>query len=152
MPQYHYICSCAPLCLDFDNQGRLIELNWTTKDMLNLEPLSGYWAQQLDAYFGHQPYTFDAPVLAYGTPFQHRVWQAIAQIPYGQVASYGDIARQIGSHPRPVGIACGKNPLPIIIPCHRVVAAQGLGGFSSGWNNRDLAIKRWLLHHEGAQW
>lgn len=152
MARYYYASPFAGLELTFDAQHCLTGLHWSTEPMPWLEPLTGYWAQQLDAYFSGKPYTFDAPLLAKGTPFQQRVWQAIAQIPAGQVASYGDIARLIGSHPRAVGQACGKNPIPIVIPCHRVVAAKGLGGFSLGQRDQDLAIKRWLLQHEGAQW
>ena len=85
-----------------------------------------------------------------GTAFQQRVWQALRQIPSGQTRSYGELAKQLGSAARAVGQACGANPYPLIVPCHRVTSAQGLGGFahsSGGWL---LEVKRWLLRHEGA--
>jgi methylated-DNA-[protein]-cysteine S-methyltransferase len=85
-----------------------------------------------------------------GTPFQRRVWAAIARIPRGQVRSYGDLARELASAPRAVGQACGANPLPLLIPCHRVVSAQGLGGFANAKEGYRLDAKRWLLTHEGA--
>lgn len=85
-----------------------------------------------------------------GTVFQQLVWQAIAAIPLGSVATYGQIASQIGSGPRAVANACGANSIPLIIPCHRVVAQNGLGGFMQGMEN-GLVIKRWLLAHEGVQ-
>ena len=83
-----------------------------------------------------------------GTAFQRRVWQAIAQIPSGSVMSYQALAHKVGSGARAVANACGANPLPILIPCHRVVAARGWGGFMQG-SPEGLAIKRWLLQHEG---
>jgi len=102
---------------------------------------------QLDEYFRHKRQTFEIALAPRGTPFQTKVWHALLEIPYGQTASYKDIARAIG-HPRAfraVGLANGRNPIPIIIPCHRVIRTNGeLGGFSSG-----LHIKRWLLKHEG---
>jgi O-6-methylguanine DNA methyltransferase len=88
----------------------------------------------------------DRPILLAGTPFQCAVWRAIAGIPFGRTRTYGDIARRIGkgSAVRAVGQACGANPVPFFVPCHRVVAANGLGGFSGG-----LEIKKGLLRMEG---
>lgn len=83
-----------------------------------------------------------------GTPFQQNVWQAICQIPLGQTQTYSEIAKKIGSGPRAVANACGANQLPILVPCHRVVAKNGLGGFMQGADG-GLAIKKWLLKHEG---
>ena len=88
-----------------------------------------------------------------GTAFQQRVWGAIASIPRGHVRTYGDLARLLGSAPRAVGQACGANWFPLVVPCHRVTAAGGLGGFS---NSADadgfhLGVKRWLLAHEGVE-
>lgn len=85
-----------------------------------------------------------------GTAFQQRVWQAIAAIPLGKTATYGQIANQIGSGTRAVANACGANNIPLIIPCHRVVAQNGIGGFMQGKEN-GLSVKRWLLAHEGVQ-
>jgi methylated-DNA-[protein]-cysteine S-methyltransferase len=85
-----------------------------------------------------------------GTTFQQRVWQAIVAIPLGKTATYGEIASQIGSGPRAVANACGANIIPLIIPCHRVVAQNGIGGFMQGKEN-GLSVKRWLLAHEGVQ-
>ena len=91
----------------------------------------------------------DSDVLLVGTDFQHKVWRAMAKIPAGCMATYGDIAKRIGNPQaaRAVGAACGANPVPYLVPCHRVVAANGgLGGFSGG-----LAIKKLLLQREGCQ-
>lgn len=107
-------------------------------------------AQWLDSYFSGSPTPLPPFVPPAGTAFQQAVWAQIARIPFGETRSYQWIAGCIGSHPRPVGSACGKNPLPLLIPCHRVLSANGLGGFSMGGDaERSLAVKRWLLAHEG---
>lgn len=102
------------------------------------------------AYLADPDQPLPAALAPSGTPFQHRVWAAIAAIPRGQVRSYGDLARELASAPRAVGQACGANPLPLLIPCHRVVSAQGLGGFANAREGYRLDAKRWLLAHEGA--
>lgn len=103
---------------------------------------------QITAYFNNVNHDFKLPVNQHGTPFQQRVWQAISAIPRGRVLTYGQIAAQIGSGPRAVANACGANNLPLIVPCHRVVAQNGIGGFMQG-NPDGLKVKRWLLKHEG---
>ncbi len=108
-------------------------------------------AQQVARYLADPEGRFDLPLATVGTAFQQRVWQAIASIPRGSVRTYGDVARLVRSAPRAVGQACGANWFPLVIPCHRVTAAGGLGGFS---NDGDLqgfhvGVKRWLLAHEG---
>ena len=103
---------------------------------------------QLQEYFAGMRRKFDLPLHAVGTAFQQRVWARLRQIPFGQTVSYGDVARSIDAPTavRAVGAANGRNPLPIIVPCHRVIGADGrLVGFSAG-----LERKRWLLTHEGA--
>jgi methylated-DNA-[protein]-cysteine S-methyltransferase len=106
-------------------------------------------ARQLEAYFAGDLVTFDVPLDLHGTEFQRRCWLALASIPYGQTVSYGEQARRLGLGPdaaRAVGAANGQNPLPIVLPCHRVIGANGsLTGFGGG-----LDVKRFLLEHEGA--
>lgn len=105
-------------------------------------------ALQIEAYFSNAYNDFNLPIVYKGTPFQRRVWQAIGAIPCGRVLTYGEIAEQIGSGPRAVANACGANHLPLVIPCHRVVSKNGLGGYMR--NQADgLKIKEWLLKHEG---
>ena len=106
---------------------------------------------QLEAYFDNPFFRFNLPLKPQGTAFQNRVWTAISDIPVGNTISYGDLAKQIKSGPRAVGGACGANFYPLVIPCHRVLSANGLGGFmqQGGVIGRHLDIKRWLLHHEG---
>ncbi len=84
-----------------------------------------------------------------GTPYQQKVWRALQRIPVGEVRTYGELANELDSCARAVAQACRANPLPILIPCHRVVAANGLGGYMGQTEGAGLAIKRWLLHHEG---
>ena len=99
--------------------------------------------RQLTAYFEGRLHQFDVPMAPRGSTFQSRVWGALSAIPYGETASYGEIARLIGSAARPVGMACGANPIPILIPCHRVIAASGrLTGYSGG---DGIKTKRMLL-------
>jgi len=104
--------------------------------------------QQLAEYFARARMTFDLPLAAEGTEFEHRVWDLLRTIPFGATTSYGEIARKLGDarNARAVGTANGKNPIPIIVPCHRVIGANGdLTGFGGG-----IERKRWLLEHEGA--
>jgi methylated-DNA-[protein]-cysteine S-methyltransferase len=104
-------------------------------------------ARQLDRYFAGKLRRFDLPLAAHGTDFQKRVWSAMLGIPYGETATYGGLAKIVGSGPRPIGMACGRNPIPIIQPCHRVLGAGGKeGGFSGG---KGLPTKRQLLALEG---
>ncbi|MDB5747153.1 MAG: cysteine methyltransferase [Massilia sp.] len=109
-------------------------------------------ARQVGQYLLDPDFRFELPLFEAGSAFQKRVWGAIGAIPRGSVLTYGRIAKNIGSAPRAVGQACGANWFPLVIPCHRVTAAAGLGGFSNNddENGFHLAVKRWLLRHEGA--
>jgi methylated-DNA-[protein]-cysteine S-methyltransferase len=102
--------------------------------------------EQLRAYFAGELQAFDVPLAARGTPFQQRVWQLLRTIPYGTTTTYGELARRLGNGnaSRAVGLANGRNPIGIVIPCHRVVGADGaLTGYAGG-----IERKRWLLEHE----
>ncbi len=109
-------------------------------------------ARQLQRYCEDADFVFDLPLKRAGTDYQHQVWQAICAIPRGAVRTYGELAKHLGSAPRAVGQACGANWFPVVIPCHRVTAAKGLGGFSNSDdpNGYLLGVKRWLLAHEGS--
>ncbi|MDB5797658.1 MAG: cysteine methyltransferase [Paucimonas sp.] len=116
------------------------------------DALSERVASQLAAYFADPDFRFDLPLAPAGTAFQRRVWDVISSIPRGSVLTYGQVARELRSAPRAVGQACGANWFPMVIPCHRVTAAGGLGGFAhcddeSGFH---LGVKRWLLAHESS--
>jgi len=112
-------------------------------------PLAKRVCRQLRTYFSNPRAGFRLPIQSGGTQFQNRVWRAMMTIPVGQVRSYRQIASQLGSAPRPVGGACRANPVPIVVPCHRIVSSAGLGGFMGKSGGRAIAIKRWLLDHEG---
>src|SRR5438552_11252538 len=106
--------------------------------------------RQLERYFGDSQFRFTLPLAPEGTPFQMRVWYALATIPVGESRTYGEIARRLATAPRAVGGACGANRIALVIPCHRVIGSQGsLGGFMGVVEGRPLDIKRWLLKHEG---
>ena len=114
----------------------------------NGNPLLAEAARQLEAYFAGRLNRFDLPLAPSGSPFENRVWAAMQTIPYGETRCYGDLADAIGSAPRAVGRACGRNPIPIVIPCHRVLAKSGLGGYSGAGG---LTTKRHLLALESGQ-
>jgi methylated-DNA-[protein]-cysteine S-methyltransferase len=104
---------------------------------------------QLQRYFDRPEAVFDIPLALVGTPFQQRVWQLMLRIPVGDVMTYGEVARRLNSAPRAVGGACRANPIPVIVPCHRIVGQQGLVGYAGDTRGAGIAVKRWLLQHEG---
>lgn len=105
-------------------------------------------AKQILRYLSDPDSPFDLPLMPRGTPFRQRVWNAISTIPRGETRRYGELARLLGSAPRAVGQACGDNPFPLVIPCHRVVSSQGPGGFAHQTEGYCLDAKHWLLNHE----
>lgn len=102
---------------------------------------------QIRQYLANPKATLNIPYAVRGTPYQRRVWKAIAAIPSGQTLTYGELAAKVGSGARAVANVCGANQVPLLIPCHRVVAKGGLGGFMQGKKN-GLLVKQWLLNHE----
>jgi methylated-DNA-[protein]-cysteine S-methyltransferase len=138
-----------------EEAGRLTRLSWseatgaTFPPASDASPLLDRARAQLADYFGGRRDGFDLPLAPQGTIFQQKVWQALRRIPYGETWSYAALARRIDSVARAVGQACGANPIPIVIPCHRVLAENGaLGGFSAvGGSNS----KSFLLELEGAR-
>jgi methylated-DNA-[protein]-cysteine S-methyltransferase len=114
-----------------------------------LNPLAERACREIERYLDDPEHVFDLPFAYTGTAFQCRVWRQISAIPAGRTLTYTDVARALKTAPRPVGGACGANRIPIVIPCHRVLAANGIGGFMRGRAADALSIKRWLLRHEG---
>ncbi len=105
--------------------------------------------RQLRAYLADADFDFSLPLRPSGTAFQRRVWNEIAAIPKRETRSYGEVAKALHNAPRAVGQACGANPFPLVVPCHRVIAAGGaLGGFARNRGDFMLDVKRWLLAHE----
>lgn len=130
-----------------EQAGAITRIEWTEAEGAGDEtPLLAEAAAQLGAYFDGRLRQFDLPLHIAGGDFQRAVCDAMRAIPYGETRSYGEIARDLGTHGQPVGAACAANPIPIVIPCHRVLSATGLGGFSGG---AGIETKIALLRHEG---
>jgi methylated-DNA-[protein]-cysteine S-methyltransferase len=143
----------APMCrlgvrFDGDALTRLDFLPLDTPVSKQLDARAERLACELAAYWSDPAHVFDLRFELNGTPFQQRVWQALRAIPPGRPTTYGTLAKQLGTAARAVGQACGSNPLPILVPCHRVVATNGLGGFMHAAAGAPLDVKTWLLAHE----
>ncbi len=131
---------------------RLEGIDYLPKGAATLDPLTRFAervCRQIDRYLDDPGFAFDLPFDFTGTEFQCRVWRTIHSIPSGKTLTYLDVARQLKSAPRPVGGACGANRIPLVIPCHRVLASGGIGGFMHSRRGPGIEIKRWLLRHEG---
>jgi methylated-DNA-[protein]-cysteine S-methyltransferase len=129
----------------FATEGAIVSIAWADDPQSEPTAVLVEACRQLEAYFERRLTDFDLPLMPAGSPFQRRVWAAMQQIPHGQTRSYGELAMEVGSAPRAIGGACGRNPIPIVIPCHRVLGRNGLGGYSGG---AGLATKRRLLELE----
>lgn len=105
--------------------------------------------QQIESYSRHQAAGFRLKLDLHGTVFQQKVWRELQKIPYGKVITYGEIANRLKTSARAVGNACRRNPVPLIVPCHRVVSASGIGGYAGTTSGSVHSIKRELLNHEG---
>jgi methylated-DNA-[protein]-cysteine S-methyltransferase len=123
----------------------IVRIRWSDAPAGNGSPLLAEAARQLALYFAGQLTRFDLPLAPGGSAFDRRVWAAMQAIPYGETRTYGELAHATDSGPRAIGGACGRNPIPIIVPCHRVLARGGLGGYSGGTG---LPTKRILLDLE----
>jgi methylated-DNA-[protein]-cysteine S-methyltransferase len=146
MPQLSLHSPIGDLTLS-EEDGCLVAVDWGWGCLQEPTPLLEAAKGQLEEYFDGRRRDFDLPLAPHGTAFQRRVWDALRTIPYGEVRRYSQLAATLGSAPRAIGTACGRNPLPIIIPCHRVVAmGGGLGGYS-GMDG--IETKRSLLALEG---
>jgi methylated-DNA-[protein]-cysteine S-methyltransferase len=129
-----------------ERDGAIAAIDLRAEARQSPTPLLRHAAAQLAEYFAGTRTEFDLPLAPPRSSFQQSIRTAMLEIPYGETRSYGDLAAQLGSAPRAIGQACGGNPIPIIVPCHRVLAAGGrIGGYSAG---EGLATKRWLLGHE----
>lgn len=134
------------LVLD-EEDGAIVALRWGDHTAGNGSPLLAEAARQLDEYFAGTRKDFALPLRPTGSAFEKQVWAAMRDIPYGETRSYGDLASATGSAPRAVGRACGRNPIPIVIPCHRVLGKGWMGGYSGSGG---LKTKETLLDLEGA--
>ena len=129
-----------------------VEFAGTTKASSTvLHGLAKQIDEQIKNYCQSSNNLFNLPVQLEGTDFQKKVWRALQKIPVGEVKTYGELAADLHTSPRAVGNACRRNPIPFIIPCHRVVSKTGIGGFSGEVEGEYLSIKRKLLRHEGVE-
>jgi len=136
----------GPLTLT-EKDGAIVALRWGVGTKDDDTPLLRKAAEQLTAYFAGGLRQFDLPLRVEGSEFQRAVCDQMTDIPYGETRTYGDIAEALGASAQAVGAACGGNPIPILIPCHRVLGARSLGGYSGAGG---VETKVWLLRHEGA--
>ncbi|WP_417623944.1 methylated-DNA--[protein]-cysteine S-methyltransferase [Paremcibacter congregatus] len=131
-----------------EEDGYIVSLDWGWSPFSEETPLLVTCKTELDAYFDGLNPSFSAPLSTTGTDFQKQVWQTMQKIPYGKTMTYGEVATKLGSHARAVGTACGMNPIPVLIPCHRIMGQNGkLTGFSGG---EGVETKRFLLDLERA--
>ncbi|CAA7621099.1 methylated-DNA--[protein]-cysteine S-methyltransferase [Magnetospirillum sp. SS-4] len=146
MPQLAFNTPIGPLAL-FEADGAIVAIDWGWLPENEDSPLLLKARDQLEEYFEGRRTTFDLPLAPHGTPFQRRVWNALSEIPFGATLTYGQLADRLGTAPRALGGACGRNPIPVVIPCHRVLAAGGgLGGYSG---IDGIETKEFLLRLEG---
>jgi methylated-DNA-[protein]-cysteine S-methyltransferase len=131
----------------FEDEGAIVSVDWGWVSQQDASRVLDIARDQLQAYFDGKLMKFDLPLAPGGTAYRNAVWQELCAIPYGQTRTYQDIARRAGGSARSVGQANGHNPIPLIIPCHRVVAATHIGGYSGG---DGLPTKRWLLALENS--
>ncbi len=146
MPQLSLLTPLGEVTIS-EEEGAIVALDWGRGRDRTETPLLREAAAQLQDYFDGQRTSFDLPLAPHGTPFRRKVWEALRRIPCGETRSYAEIGREVGcSSARAIGQANGANPIPILIPCHRVVGADGsLGGYSGG---EGPATKRFLLDLE----
>ena len=138
------------ITIDGDALASIRYLPLTERTMPARSAVARRVVDELSQYLADPAHRFGMPLRIVGTPFQQRVWEAIAAIPLGESRTYAEIARSVRSSARAVGGACGANRLALVIPCHRVVGSAGsLGGFMHRSDGDPVAIKRWLLRHEG---
>ena len=138
-----FVSLLGPITI-FEEGGKIISLLFSYSEHSDSSPLLEKAKEEIEEYFQGKRKTFDLPLDAKGTEFQKRVWKELLDIRYGETLSYGEIGDRIGTKAyRAIGNACGKNPIPILIPCHRVVGKDNIGGFSLG-----LDLKRKLLDIE----
>ena len=152
---YQTIVAAPGFCLGVqcnDDEITLIDFLEPRPEIAPTTPLAAEAVRQLKGYLADPKFTFGLPLKPAGTIFQRRVWTEISAIPAGETRFYGQLAENLKNAPRAVGQACGANPFPVVVPCHRVVATGGgLGGFARERGGFLLEVKRWLLRHEGKE-
>lgn len=147
MPQLSIHCPIDDLTIT-EEDGKIVSVDWGWSPFQERTPLLDEAKKQLDAYFDGELQVFNLPLNPFGTDHQKKVWDIMCDIPMGETLTYGDVAKKTGSAPQAVGSACGVNPIPIIIPCHRIIATSRgaktrLGGYSGEggtWTKKALLV------------
>lgn len=152
MPSFDFVITSpiGPLGLKLSSRG-LTQLVYCDSQQVLHMPTQGLaleLAQQIDAYFNLELKQFDIPLDVQGTDYQNKVWREVSSIPYAQALTYGAIAKTLGTGARAVGNACRRNPVPLMIPCHRVVRLDQIGGYCGQTSGQSMQQKDWLLRHE----
>jgi methylated-DNA-[protein]-cysteine S-methyltransferase len=150
MTYFTFSSPIGPLTAQIQD-NKLTQLNLSQLDTpieTKLNPYAAHINCELECYFQNPNHLFNIELHLAGTPFQKKVWQALREIPCGSTLSYGELAEKLTTNARAIGNACRANPIPIIIPCHRIVAKNHLGGYSGATAGKLLDIKKWLLRHE----
>ena len=147
MPQLSIHSPVGDLTISED-EGKIVAVDWGWGRDQDHTPLLDHTAHLLNRYFDGETVAFDLPLDPYGSTFQRAVWDIMLNIPYGETLTYGEVSQKLNSSARAVGTACGRTPIPIIIPCHRILASGGnLGGYTA---DGGVEIKEALLNLEGA--
>ena len=146
---FYYKSSLSDLYLTLSS-GQVLQLEYEVNDVNFFQtPLpDGDLRGWLDAYFSGEPLEHIPSLHILGTEFQKKVWQVMLDIPYGETLSYGEVSEILSSAPRAVGQACKRNPIPVLIPCHRIVAKHSIGGYEGATEGHRLNRKKWLINHE----
>lgn len=154
----HFVSQIGNLSLEFKGNNLCAlfiddntSVNKSVSKPINDEKNLSIITKQLKAYFSSASAFKFIALAAEGTDFQKSVWHELTNIPLGETRTYGDIAKKLHSSARAVGNACRRNPIQLIVPCHRVISAKGIGGYVGETEGEQLRIKRWLLNHEGVQ-
>lgn len=138
------------ICADEDGLSLIVPVTRVVKLKKADNAMAGETCKQLESYIASSNFHFSIPLKKNGTPFQNRVWRALRRIAHDKTVSYGDLAEKLQTSARAVGNACRCNPVPIVVPCHRVVAKNSVGGYMGKRDGSALQMKQWLLQHEAA--
>jgi methylated-DNA-[protein]-cysteine S-methyltransferase len=151
-PQYNAVIDLPfgrlAICADDDGLSLITPVMRATRLQKADNEIARETCRQLQAYVTNPGFCFSLPIKESGTPFQNKVWRVLRQIPNTQTVAYGELAQTLRTSARAIGNACRRNPVPIVVPCHRVVARNGSGGYMGKRGGSALQIKKWLLQHE----
>ena len=160
-PLVHYNAVIPFAIAGMDGTNLSLAVTTTDKGLASIDYVHGLVSQNasdkfgeevvshLERYFDDCLWRFDLPLDLFGTPFQQRLWQTLREVPAGVTDTYGQLAHQLNSGAQAIGQACRRNPVPVIVPCHRIISLRGMGGYAGEVDGKKMSIKRALLAHEG---